>query len=70
MVNEITLGAQSLILVADDTSSDLTSEELIRRFMPELAEYVQHLPGRASFLSNIKIKEVLGWKQQHYFMEQ
>lgn len=64
------LGAQSLILAADDTSSDLSSEELIRKFMPELAEYVQHLPGRASFLSNAKIKEVLGWKQQHYFMEQ
>lgn len=64
------LGAQALILAADDTSSDLPSEELVRRFMPELAEHVQHLPGRASFLSNAKIKEVLGWKQQHYFMEQ
>ncbi|KRE64586.1 NAD-dependent epimerase/dehydratase family protein [Paenibacillus sp. Soil750] len=64
------LGAQSLILAADDTSSDLSSEELIHRFLPELAKYVPHLPGRASFLSNDKIKEVLGWKQQHYFMEQ
>ncbi|MGO4495137.1 NAD-dependent epimerase/dehydratase family protein [Paenibacillus sp. 2RAB27] len=64
------LGAQSLILAADDTSSDLSSEVLIHRFMPELANYAQHLPGRASFLSNAKIKEVLGWKQQHYFMEQ
>jgi nucleoside-diphosphate-sugar epimerase len=64
------LGAQSLILAADDTSSDLSSEELINRFMPELAKYAQHLPGRASFLSNAKIKEILGWKQQHYFMEQ
>jgi nucleoside-diphosphate-sugar epimerase len=64
------LGAQSLILAADDTSSDLSNEQLIRRFLPELEEYIQNLPGRASFLSNAKLKEVLGWEQQHFFMEQ
>lgn len=64
------LGAQALILAADDTSTDIPSEQLIRTLMPELAEYGPLLPERTSFLSNAKIKEVLGWKQQHYFMEQ
>jgi hypothetical protein len=38
--------------------------------MLELAGYAKNVPGRASFLSNEKIKEVLGWKQQHFIMEQ
>jgi len=64
------LGAQSLILSAEDTSSDLPSEELIRRYLPELTEYIEHLPERTGFLSNAKAQEVLGWKQQHFFMDQ
>lgn len=64
------LGAQAIILAADDTSTNLPSEELINQFMPELAEYAEQLPGRASFLSNAKLKEMLGWQQQHFFMEQ
>lgn len=64
------LGAQVLILAADDTSSDLSSEQLIQTYIPELAAYAPQLPGRTSFLSNTKIKEILGWKQQYYFMEQ
>ncbi|MEX1031184.1 MAG: NAD(P)-dependent oxidoreductase [Paenibacillaceae bacterium] len=64
------LGAQALILAADDTSTDIPSEQLIHTFMPELASYSSLLPERTSFLSNAKIKEVLGWKQQHFFMEQ
>ncbi|MEX2415203.1 MAG: NAD(P)-dependent oxidoreductase [Paenibacillaceae bacterium] len=64
------LGAQTLILAADDTSTDIPSEQLVRTYMPELTEYILQLPDRTSFLSNAKIKNVLGWKQQHYFMEQ
>ncbi|SEN94535.1 NAD(P)-dependent oxidoreductase [Paenibacillus sp. OV219] len=64
------LGVHSLILAADDTSSDQPSSELIQRFMPELSEYSSKLPERTSFLSNKRIKEVLGWKQQHFFTEQ
>jgi nucleoside-diphosphate-sugar epimerase len=64
------LGAQTIILTADDTSSDIPNEELIRRFLPELAQYAPNLPGRSTFLSNAKLKQLLGWKQQYYFMEQ
>jgi len=64
------LGAQVLNLAADDSSTDVPNEQLIQTFMPELAGYAKNVPGRASFLSNEKIKEVLGWKQQHFIMEQ
>jgi nucleoside-diphosphate-sugar epimerase len=64
------LGVQNLILAASDTSSDLPSKELIQRFMPELNDIRGDFSHRESLLSNDKIKEMLGWKQQYYFTEQ
>lgn len=64
------LGVHNLILAASDTSSDLPSKELIRRFMPELNDIRSDFNHRESLLSNNKIKEILGWKQQFYFTEQ
>lgn len=64
------LGAVVLNLTADDTSSDLPNEQLIRTYLPTLVAYVDKVPGRTTFLANDKLKELLGWKQQYYFLEQ
>ena len=64
------LGAQVINLTADDTSSDLSSEQLIRTYLPGLQAYAAKLPDRTTFLSNTKLKELLGWEQRYYFMEQ
>ncbi len=58
------LGFQIFNAANDDTSADLPTQELIDRYYPgvpvkgELGEY-------ETLLSNRKIKEVLGFKQQH-----
>ncbi|CAN5499835.1 NAD(P)-dependent oxidoreductase [soil metagenome] len=58
------LGYQVFNAANDDTSSDLPSAELIRRFYPtvpvkaELGEY-------ETILSNRKIRDLLGFKAQH-----
>lgn len=64
------LGAEVIVLSADDTSSDIPNEELIQRFLPELAEFASKVPGRTGMLSNAKLKKLLGWKQQYFIMEQ
>lgn len=64
------LGAQSLLLVADDTSSNLPNEQLIERFLPELKKDAAKVPGRVSMLTNAKLKSVLGWEQQYFIMDQ
>ncbi|MCR8631056.1 MULTISPECIES: NAD-dependent epimerase/dehydratase family protein [Paenibacillus] len=64
------LGAKALILAADDTSSDRTSQELVEKYLPQVQEIRIPLEGRAALLSNSLVKELLGWKQQYYFMEQ
>ncbi|WNQ09802.1 NAD(P)-dependent oxidoreductase [Paenibacillus aurantius] len=63
------LGAQALILAADDTSSNLPTEELAARYLPGVKEFRQRLDGRSSFLSNEKAKQLLGWRQQHYLQD-
>ncbi|TDF95810.1 NAD-dependent epimerase/dehydratase family protein [Paenibacillus piri] len=64
------LGARAMILAADDTSSDRTTKQLIERHLPQVRELRAPLEGRASLLSNALVKQLLGWKQQYYFMEQ
>ncbi len=46
---------------ADDTTALEPSLELIRRYRPEYLDLVQDLPGHASFLSNQRLKDVVGW---------
>jgi len=60
------LGCQHLILAADDSSSNIPSKELIERFLPGVKEFKQPMEGRTSLISNAKIKEVLGWQQEHF----
>lgn len=49
---------------ADDTTSLTPSRELIARFKPALLPLVRDLPGHASFLSNRKLRETVGWEHQ------
>jgi nucleoside-diphosphate-sugar epimerase len=64
------LGAQALILAADDTSSDRSTSELVDAHLPQVQEIRMPLEGRVGLMSNAKIKQVLGWQQRYYFMEQ
>jgi nucleoside-diphosphate-sugar epimerase len=62
------LGCEPLIIAADDTSSNLPSRELIRRFLPGVKDIREKLDGRAALISNRRAKEVLGWKQQFFLL--
>lgn len=59
------LGAQSIILAADDTSSNLLNKELIEKFLPDVKDIRMSLNDRTTLLSNEKSKKMLGWSQ-HY----
>ena len=58
------LGSEPLIIAADDTSSNLPSRELVRRFLPGVNDIRSELAGRSALISNRRAKELLGWKQQ------
>lgn len=60
------LGAQSLILAADDTSSNIPTMELVHQYLPDVKEFRDELPERTSLLSNTRVKQLLGWKQAYY----
>jgi nucleoside-diphosphate-sugar epimerase len=60
------LGCENLIIAADDTSSNLPSKELIKRFLPGVKKFKRPIAGRAALISNVKIKRLLGWKQRHF----
>jgi len=49
---------------ADDTSALEPSRELITRFAPELLPLVRDLDGHASFLSNQKLCDAVGWQHR------
>ncbi|MDP5275152.1 NAD-dependent epimerase/dehydratase family protein [Chengkuizengella axinellae] len=63
------LGAQELIIAADDTSSNLPSKELIEKFLPNVKDIREDFKDRESLLSNKKLKEVLGWEQKYSWKE-
>ncbi|WP_409344416.1 NAD-dependent epimerase/dehydratase family protein [Paenibacillus sp. MBLB4367] len=63
------LGAQSLILAADDTSSNVATAELIRRYLPDVKENRLPQEGRPALLSNERAKQLLGWRQQYFLQE-
>lgn len=64
------LGAVSLNLGADDTSSDLPTKELVARFLPGVTDIRSPLEGRAALLDSSKAKRLLGWEAKHKIMEQ
>jgi len=64
------LGAQSIILAADDTSSNLPTKELIDAFLPNVKDIRASLDGRTSLMSNEKAKKLLGWSQTQYWENQ
>lgn len=62
------LGCEPVILAADDTSSNLPTQELIARFLPGVKEFKRPLSGREALISNRRAKELLGWKQQYHLL--
>jgi len=60
------LGCAPVILTADDTSSDLPSQELIKRFLPTVKDFKQPITGRQTLLSNQRAKTLLGWEQKYF----
>jgi nucleoside-diphosphate-sugar epimerase len=49
---------------ADDTTALEPSRELIARFNPDLLPLVEDLEGHASFLSNRKLCQAVGWQHR------
>lgn len=60
--------SEPLLIVADDTSSNRPTPELIKRFLPGVKEMKRELPGRAALVSNRLLRERLGWKQQFFLI--
>jgi nucleoside-diphosphate-sugar epimerase len=60
------LGCQPVIISADDTSSDLPSAELIKRFLPTVKDLKHAFTAREPLLANDRAKKLLGWKQQYF----
>lgn len=60
------LGCQPVIIAADDSSSNIPSEELTKRFLPGVTDFRKPLKGCDSFISNQRAKDLLGWKQKHF----
>ncbi|HUG09365.1 MAG TPA: hypothetical protein VMM36_00030 [Opitutaceae bacterium] len=56
-----------MIVASDDTSSNLPTAELIKRFLPGVRTFKKQLGERESLISNARLKELLGWKQQHFY---
>ncbi len=61
------LGCEPVIVAADDSSSNIPSPDLIERFLPGVKEFKSPLTGRTALISNARLKQLLGWKQEHYF---
>ncbi|MBP1966447.1 NAD-dependent epimerase/dehydratase family protein [Paenibacillus aceris] len=64
------LGAEALIIAADDSSSNRLTRELVEKYLPGVKEIRSPLEGRASLISNAKAKRLLGWEPQIKLMEQ
>jgi nucleoside-diphosphate-sugar epimerase len=61
------LGCENVIIAADDTSSNLPTQELIKRFLPGVKNFKTPLSGRQALISNARLKQLLGWKQEYFF---
>jgi nucleoside-diphosphate-sugar epimerase len=60
------LGCEPVIIAADDSSSNVPSAELAKRFLPGVKEFKKPLKDCDSFISNQRVKELLGWKQKYF----
>jgi nucleoside-diphosphate-sugar epimerase len=54
---------------ADDTTALEPSQELIERFKPDLLLLVENLEGNATFLSNQKLRQTVGWEHRMSWRE-
>lgn len=61
------LGCEAVIIAADDSSSNIPSQKLIKKFLPGVKDFKRPLTGRQALISNARLKKLLGWKQQHFF---
>ncbi len=61
------LGCEAVIIAADDSSSNIPSQKLIKQFLPGVKDFRGPLTGRKALISNARLKKLLGWKQQHFF---
>ena len=61
------LGCEPVIIAADDTSSNIPTPKLIKRFLPGVKDFKLPLTGCQALISNARLKKRLGWKQQHFF---
>jgi nucleoside-diphosphate-sugar epimerase len=62
------LGCEPVIIAANDSSSNLLSKELVRRFLPGVREFKSELPGRTALISNRRAQHLLGWKQRYFLI--
>ena len=61
------LGCEAVIIAADDSSSNIPSQKLIKKFLPGVKDFKRPLTGRQALISNLRLKKLLGWKQRHFF---
>lgn len=61
------LGCEPVIVVSDDTSSNLPTAELIKKFLPGVKTLKRPLADRQSLVSNVRLKALLGWQQEHFY---
>lgn len=54
---------------ADDTTALEPSAELVARFNPDLLPLARELEGHASFLSNARLKQTVGWEHRTSWRE-
>jgi len=62
------LGCEPVIIAANDTSSNLPSRELVRRFLPGVREFKSELPERTALISNRRAQQLLAWKQRYFLI--
>jgi nucleoside-diphosphate-sugar epimerase len=62
------LGCQALIIAAGDTSSNVPSPELMRRFLPGVTDLRTEYGARTAFISNRRARDVLGWEQKYFLL--
>jgi nucleoside-diphosphate-sugar epimerase len=58
-------GAICLNITSSDTLSDVSTEQLIEQFYPDVKDLRDAFPERTALVSNMEAQRVLGWKPQH-----
>jgi nucleoside-diphosphate-sugar epimerase len=58
-------GAICLNITSSDTLSDLSTEQLIEQFYPDVKDLRDAFTERTALVSNMEAQRVLGWKPQH-----